>query len=132
MLCSTGNLALPNRSSEGVASGDRLSTWTVRSDATEPRRTVVTGPGLVKWGLPPPPYCLFSQYSGHVRVLGSELLKTVLLKTNCTAPPKPGWGSTGHTDIHLFVSPVGDGRVWKWRSMVAAGNSTGGEEGANE
>lgn len=55
----------------------------------------------------------------------------VVIKTNCTKPPR-GWGDVGAPDnIHLFESS--DLRVWRWRSLVAAGNATGGaDEGANE
>lgn len=55
----------------------------------------------------------------------------VVIKTNCTKPPS-GWGDVGGPgNIHLFES--NDLRLWRWRSLVAAGNATGGsEEGANE
>ena len=53
----------------------------------------------------------------------------MIISTNCTKPKK-GWGTYNDVDIHLFESD--DGRAWRWRSLVAAGKATVGEEGANE
>ena len=124
------------------------------------KRTVVNE--NVRWLLPFSDICTFSDYSAAPVVLGGVWLKTVrashiaspatvhpcvrllvrsvdwllvvgqvVIKTNCTKPPS-GWGDAGGPgNIHLFESS--DLGVWRWRSLVAAGNATGGaEEGANE
>jgi hypothetical protein len=91
---------------------------------------VVKGTDIVSWNLPFADPCLLSGYSGKVVALADgTMLKTVVVKSNCTAPPKPGWGTLGHESIHVFESK--DGMRWRWKSLVCTGSSTGGEEGAN-
>jgi hypothetical protein len=105
-----------------------MSVWTTGGGDRAPVRQVLRAAGVVEWELPDSNVCKLAQYSGKVVPFGQRLLKTAVLKHNCTVPPKPGWGTYGHEDIHLFASDDG-GRRWVWMSMVVAGNSTGGEEG---
>lgn len=101
--------------------------------------------GNLTWRLPRRDVCLMSGYSGRILRVGSSeaplLLKTWVLRTNCSAPPRgQGWGVLPLDSIHLFSSSPADARApgleWQWRSqvvsaaaVVAAVDST---EGANE
>jgi len=107
----------------------------------------------LSWRLPREDLCLFSGYSGTpVAVVAPPaaaaaaagagvpavpvplLLKTMVLRHNCTAPPAgQGWGVLpNQTSIWLFESPDG-GLNWSPRSEVAsAASAAGAEEGPNE
>jgi hypothetical protein len=110
-----------------VAVGNHLSEWSTDNKGM-PSRVIINS--TITWELPQPNLCLFSTYSGKAIEIDGMWLKTAVLQDNCTKPSK-GWGVLGgNANIHLFSST--DRLRWKWRSLVCAGNVTGGEEGADE
>ena len=140
----TGVATMNQTSHPSTAIGHSTSQWNVTSVTPSPgagwwrakgdpewaiKRTVV--PAEISWQLPFGDICTFSDYSGTPVHARGVWLKTVVVKTNCSKPPT-GWGDPGGPGtIHLFEST--DLLEWRWRSLVAAGNATGGaEEGANE
>ena len=70
---------------------------------------------MCTWRLPRRDVCLMSGYSGRILRVGSSeaplLLKTWVLRTNCSAPPRgQGWGVLPLDSIHLFSSSPADAR----------------------
>ena len=124
-LVTLGNAALQAPGAK-FANGTEIATWA-------PNGSHTTTLERVSWAMPRDDICLLSGYSGSVVTLGEgTLLKTMVIKTNCTAVPKPGWGTFGNSDIYMFASRDG-GASWAFRSVVARANETGGSgEGANE
>jgi hypothetical protein len=147
-----GNAVLVNTTADTAATaaiGTEFAIYNITTTAAHTntlQRTVV--PTNLQWNFPTSPIsehvCLFSSYSGKVininitTTLNNNItwLKTVVIKRNCTAPPKEsglGWGTLGYADIWLFES--NDQRYWKVRSVVATHEQTaalGYQEGANE
>jgi hypothetical protein len=94
------------------------------------------------WALPRADICALSGYSGSVLRVNdtggarpSLLLKTWVVKTNCSTPPAGhGWGVLPHANIWLWASL--DGLSWHFRSEVVSAaavvSAAGSTEGANE
>ena len=136
-VCTVGDARLNVSLNPRAAVGDRRSVWNASRLVTpggwRVERTVIKAG--IEWALPPG-LCLYSDYSAPpVYVRGSGWLKTVVTNTMCRTPKdlnKTGWGRVHPSSIQLFAEDPNSPGSWGWRSQVADGLKTGGQEGANE
>ena len=116
ILTSTGNTASNQTGNNStVAVGSEFGRWSVGKDH-QLHHTLVAA--KVTWDTGPRKMpCLLSGYSGKVVNLNGVWIKTMVVKEDCTPPPRPGWGSRKTASIWLFASD--NALDWRFRSVVA-------------